>query len=166
MNYVLLASFLNKETASFHLSDVFQGVVLLVHSNQNASQPLNGNIKQPGFVWLYQCLINSLSSTPEETVFQFCSSILFLWILLLCLPRKYFCPRWFMGNIAVLDLVKLGFCDTCLIIITKAVDWDCIMMTHLPIMFLSKGSISSSMAVLGRHSCLILRCASCFFSNE
>lgn len=30
----------------------FKGVVPLVHSKQNACQPLNGNYKQPGFVWL------------------------------------------------------------------------------------------------------------------
>lgn len=39
------------------------------------------------------------------------------------LVKKIKLPRMIYGNIAVLDLVRLGFCDTCLAYeITKGVD--------------------------------------------
>ena len=113
INSELLGSHFNKETDLFHLPDVFHGAVLLVHSNQNASQPLNGNNKQPGFV----CLLSMFDKRSQLHTGGVCVSVLPKYpVPLISFPRKDICPRWFMGNIAALDLVRRGFCDTCLLI--------------------------------------------------
>lgn len=148
-NSGLFSSILKKETDSFHPTDIYlkKSCCYLIPSWMPVSLVMaTTNSRVCGF---YQCLINAWSSTPEESVFQFCfcSSIPFLssstlFSLQRFLPQMIYgehCCLWFSKAWVLWYLPAYK--------ITKDVDWDGVMMIHLPIMLLSRSAISSSTAV-------------------